>query len=702
LCKLTRRLRWVLGQDIQHMGFRLNSSLLTLALIFFAVSVRAAGLKDYVITNVATISELSVEEAEKAHPVRVSGVVTCVLSIGRFDFYIQQGGSGIYCTNIARDAPRLALGDLVELEGVTQPGGFARALRVTRIKRMQVSHLPVPLRLGIPEIKAGHWDSLYVEATGVVRAFFKDSTNRWRIEIVSGGQRLPAQFQGTLGLEPHPEIDSEVRIRGVVGVSANINRQLIQASLRVDGSQRLDVIRHAPKNPYSADARSIRDVMSFSSQMLPDRRVKVIGVLQHQTTEGHMYIKDDTGAAFVTGIRLPVVSVGQEMEVLGYPKPGGYAPSLEDAIARPSGRKLIPVAQRTNIQTMRRGVLDSQLVELDATVISQTQHSGEHLLVLQADGAVVHARLCKSGQNLDRWPSGSRIAATGICLSVLSVEDLRTGNWAAPAFEILLRKPADVRLLQPAPWWTIEKMMWVMSGMALLFFISAAWVWVLRQRVSYQTQIIAEKISKQSAAEERTRIARDMHDTVGARLTQLSLLHDIALTDSSLHPSTRETLTSAASGTHQVSVAMDEIVWSLNPRHDTIPSLLRYLARTAREYLEPLGIACLQELPGQTPERSVNSTARHAILSMVKECLQNIAKHAHATAVTFEVGLNDHQLHLCLTDNGNASVPTDDTGSQDGLQNLRERAATLGGSFELHTLSHGSQARITLPLDRLE
>jgi signal transduction histidine kinase len=655
-----------------------------------------------VMTNIADIRYLSVQEAERALPAKVSGVVTCVLGSGRPDFYIQAGDAGIYCSNTVKDSQPIALGDHLELQGVTQTGGFARAMNVRSIKRLGQSVLPAPRSPGIAELKSGRWDSLYVEAKGVLRAVFVDSTGRVRVEIVSDGQRLPAQFQNTASLQPTPEIGAEVRLRGVLGVSANVQRQMIQASLRVADGSGLEVLQAAPSDPYHASRRRIADVLSFSPTDLPDQRVKVVGTVMHQIAESSLFVRDESGAAFITGIKLPAFENGDEIEVLGYPALGGYAPSLEDVIARPTGRRGSLEAVQATGRLLRGGTLDSQLVELEATVLSQTSQPEEDMLVLQIQGRVIHARLRDNKTKLAAWAPGSRIRATGICQSVLSLEDMRRGNWSLPEAEILLRTPEDVQLLKPAPWWTQQKLLLLLGSVTLLLLMSATWAWILRRQVAHQTGIIADKLSRQIASEERARIARDMHDTVGARLTQLSLLHDMALADDTLHPGTRGTLSSAATGTHQVAMAMDEIVWALNPRHDHLPALVSYLAHSAREYLEPLGIQCREDIAGDIPEAKVSSRARHEILGMVKECLQNIAKHAHAGGVRLAVVVAEGELRLCLEDDGAAPLVADSAGpGADGLRNVRERALTLGGSFSLSRAQDKTVARVVLPLSNL-
>lgn len=253
---------------------------------------------------------------------------------------------------------------------------------------------------------------------------------------------------------------------------------------------------------------------------------------------------------------------------------------------------------------------------------------------------------------------------------------------------------------------TLERVTY--AGVPVLFLGAAlAWVLLLRRQVARQAKLMGEHLKSQATIEERARISRDMHDSFGARLTQISLLQDMALSDPGLTSTAQDTLHSAAQGTLELAQAMDEIVWSLNPRHDFMPAMLRYLARVAREYLQPLGISCKQDLPIETPDLNVSSLARHAILNMVKECLQNVAKHARATEVVFIAQLDAVSLQLTILDNGTAPIETPSQDSQDahdchdGLLSLRERAAAFGGVFELRTNDSGRSALITLPLARI-
>jgi signal transduction histidine kinase len=247
----------------------------------------------------------------------------------------------------------------------------------------------------------------------------------------------------------------------------------------------------------------------------------------------------------------------------------------------------------------------------------------------------------------------------------------------------------------------LEKIL--IAGVPLLFLaVAMACVVVLRRQVVRQTALVGQQLRKEAASEERSRIARDMHDTVGARLTQLSLLQERVIRDKTLPPTAKAKLQAVARSTHEVAQVMDEIVWSINPRHDTLPALVSYLSHVQCEYLEPLGMNCKQEIPTELPVLPVSSATRHQILSMFKECLQNIAKHSGASTTGLHIKLSPTELVLRVVDNGQWRAPIEDTSSpHEGLINLQERAASLSGSFSLSTTPLGTEAHIALPIASL-
>ena len=172
----------------------------------------------------------------------------------------------------------------------------------------------------------------------------------------------------------------------------------------------------------------------------------------------------------------------------------------------------------------------------------------------------------------------------------------------------------------------------------------------LRLRIVTQRQSLETELR---LARERERIARDMHDDVGASLTQIAFLTARAQSlPSASDPSFPSLIGRIAGTTRDAAQSMDEIVWALNPRNDRLDQLAGYICQFAREFLESTGILCRLEIPSWMPSLPVSSENRHHILMILKEALNNAVRHSGASEV--RLGLEQEADHLILTlvDNG--------------------------------------------------
>ncbi|EDY20455.1 histidine kinase [Chthoniobacter flavus Ellin428] len=252
-----------------------------------------------------------------------------------------------------------------------------------------------------------------------------------------------------------------------------------------------------------------------------------------------------------------------------------------------------------------------------------------------------------------------------------------------------------IPLIVLAPWW---KNPWAQLTVALAAVASAALLaWhIARRRVAWQ---LAELERSQELSQERRRIARDMHDVVGARLTQLTVMHELFAAQETLSWKTRERLEELTTTARDAVGALDEAVWAINPRNDTLQNIADYLCHAASSYLSPLDIRLRQHAPEAWPEREVGAQKRHQLLLAFKEALQNIVKHAGANLVTLTLRFEDPVMVICLDDNG-CGLPPDAAGPEkDGLENMRTRLAAVGGSCVAQTRAEGgTRVEFRLPV----
>ncbi|HEY1490790.1 MAG TPA: ATP-binding protein, partial [Verrucomicrobiae bacterium] len=146
-------------------------------------------------------------------------------------------------------------------------------------------------------------------------------------------------------------------------------------------------------------------------------------------------------------------------------------------------------------------------------------------------------------------------------------------------------------------------------------------------------------------------------------------------------------------------MALDEIVWAVNPRNDSVNSLGGYLCRHAQSFLEPTAIRCRLEMQEAEPDQPLNSEQRHNLFLAFEEALNNVVKHSGATEVHVKIFVEKKNcLFVGIEDNGcglAATVRED----ADGLINLRQRMAQIGGQCEIvNRTGGGVSIRLSLPL----
>jgi signal transduction histidine kinase/ligand-binding sensor domain-containing protein len=196
---------------------------------------------------------------------------------------------------------------------------------------------------------------------------------------------------------------------------------------------------------------------------------------------------------------------------------------------------------------------------------------------------------------------------------------------------------------------------------------------------------------------ERSRIARDIHDDLGAQLTRITMMSESARGDLAHPERAAAGLEKIYDTARELTRSMDEIVWAVNPRHDTLESLATYLEKFAQDWLAGVGIRCRLDLPLQFPEWHLTSELRHNVFLAFKEALHNAVKHSGASEVLIGLTLKEKSFELALADNGrgftageemkniNISPASGRAASGNGLDNMRRRLAAMGGNCEIHS-----------------
>lgn len=208
-----------------------------------------------------------------------------------------------------------------------------------------------------------------------------------------------------------------------------------------------------------------------------------------------------------------------------------------------------------------------------------------------------------------------------------------------------------------------------------------AW-WVSHRRI-----VALEALSVLAA--ERTRIARDMHDEVGARLSQLSFLLKSLESHPALPESAKGEVQQLSETASQALGSLDEVVWTVNPKNDSLESLSRFLCQHAERYLGVIGVSFRLVAPPAWPALVVSAQVRHDLAMAVKEALQNVVKHSSASEVVLTLALVGRDFSVRITDNG-CGLPDPQVASQrSGLANMKARLEAHGGFCQIQRRTEG-------------
>ena len=233
-------------------------------------------------------------------------------------------------------------------------------------------------------------------------------------------------------------------------------------------------------------------------------------------------------------------------------------------------------------------------------------------------------------------------------------------------------------------WFRVLVVVLVLGGVA--GFVRQAATRRLRQKME-------ELERRQMVERERARIAKDIHDDLGASLTLIAVLGDLAKKEKA-----GERLEKMSSTARSAVKSLDEIVWAVNPSNDTLAHLIDYTGQFAADYLRDAGMRCLLDVPDHAPVREVPSNVRHNLFLAVKEALQNIVKHAHCTEVWLRIRIHGDGLTVAVEDNGCGFEHAPKDAWADGLRNMRQRLAEIGGECRIES-QVGKGTTITIELN---
>jgi signal transduction histidine kinase len=233
---------------------------------------------------------------------------------------------------------------------------------------------------------------------------------------------------------------------------------------------------------------------------------------------------------------------------------------------------------------------------------------------------------------------------------------------------------------------------------------------VVRFTVRRRLQRRLRQLEQERALErERTRIAQDLHDEMGAKLCRISFLSEDARRNHNVSSEVQHQIVSISDASREVLHSLDEIVWAVNPQNDTVEHVASYLGHYAQEYFQETGIECKVDIPERLPPYTLSSQLRHHLLLAVHEAFTNALKHSHASQISVSMIYDGSALEIVISDNGNGFDPSvmhsaamdSRAATGNGLRNMSRRLADIGGRCIIEPrVGQGVTVRFVLPLNQ--
>ncbi len=241
-------------------------------------------------------------------------------------------------------------------------------------------------------------------------------------------------------------------------------------------------------------------------------------------------------------------------------------------------------------------------------------------------------------------------------------------------------------------------------GLVVLAFAAAAGL-TARTITRRRWKARVEKLKQTEALhQERTRIAQDMHDEIGSKLTRISYLAEMEADLGNHPPESRDHIHRVAATARDAIRSLEQVIWSVGPQYDTLSQLIGRIFRYAEEYFADTPVRCRFATPPSIPPLRLTPEVRQNVFAACKEAMNNVLKHSHATGLQIEVAMLPRWLQVEISDDGcgfdvGAALPDAGIARGNGLPNLYKRMRDIAGECEI--ISHpgrGTRVRLRMPL----
>jgi len=677
------------------------------------------------LTNAAQVRALTTEEAARHQAVRLRGVFLGETEPGGRGCVIMDETEGIYLHGPPGLASEISRGDLVEVDGRTDPGGFAPFVVAQTLRKLGRGQIPEPRRVMLGELSDLALDAQWVEVSGVVRSCEPLPASElptpppgtppvagsgapglrhdpiFKMELGSGSERVAVQLNAESASEAHA--DAEVRLQGICFSQHNSSRQFLGPLLLVPRAVRLVIEKPPPPAPFDAPPCPVASLLQFARRGNLGHRVHVRGVVTHHRPGEFLWLREGDHGLRVESKQDEVLQAGDVVDVLGFPARGQYTPVLEDAVFRKRGSSAPPQPIRLT-NTLAALKHDADLVELEARLTERHPIRDGWGLALDWGGAPTEAlvRLPEGTAPPANWLVGSRVRVTGICSVLTEKSGPVSGIWEPRSFQLLLRSPADLSVIEPPSWWTHRHLMLLLGMIAGGSLLATAIVmvvarWRLREQATRRAMAESEFAAILS---ERNRMAREIHDTLAQGLVATSVQLRLAKKQAGAGPEAMAKPLDTAQ--ELIRASLEEArnsIWNMRSHVLETNDLAGALNGILKQLSNGTGMQTSLEVTGRA--RRFAPVIENNLLRVGQEAITNATRHAQARRIAVRLEFAEKQFRLSVSDDGEgfdtAHPPSSEGGF--GLVGMRERTAQLNGELSVRSApGQGTEIRLWVPL----
>lgn len=541
------------------------------------------------LTRVVQVRNLSVSEAVRGHPVRVTGVLIYNDPIGSNQF-IQDDSGGIFVDLKRKKFDALPeVRQMVEILGFSGPGDYAPVIEAEQVRMLGESSFPRPEITTVQALMTGSEDSQWVSLGGVVRSQSLEGSNT--VLSLSTGDAMVSVVVPDAAKQPAPKnfVDALVEIQGVCASIFDDQRRLQGIRLYVPTWEQIRVEEAPPADAFALPLRPISELPQFHASAGGLHRSRIQGVLVLGLSDGSFYVQDATGGVLVQAQNpVPLVKPGEMVELAGFPSVMNKLPVLQQAMIKPAKPGPLPALAQLSPESPLNKSFHGTLVKFQGRILGHSSSTFQELLTVQFGQWITDAVLEKENfkDQLTTMVPGSVVSLTGVYAARLD------DNYKIQSFQLLLRSPNDVTLISRPSFWTAQHTFWAIGTLGTVVAVALGWVRLLRKQIQQQTRKLREEI------EERKRVEAKVERTnkelmvasrqAGMAEIATSVLHNVGNALNSVNVSANlvveQVQRSKAANVGRVATLMEEQAGDLSnfltrdPRGQRLPTYLADLA----------------------------------------------------------------------------------------------------------------------------